>query len=74
MNINTETVSLEQIYNMIGEAYNKYNILLYIFQGIQQKSNKIRNEKIINSTYVDALKNNITVDTLNELIFNKIVK
>lgn len=74
ININNEHSSFEDVYNTIGLQYNKYNILMYIFQGIHHKINKVRIDNIKNHTYIDSQKIEVSADTLNEHIFNKIEK
>ena len=67
-NVNGSYISLAQMYDSIGVEYNKYNILMYIFQGILQRSNKIREEQILNEKYVDVQKNAMTQDKVNGYI------
>ncbi|QKF94116.1 hypothetical protein QKU48_gp0658 [Fadolivirus algeromassiliense] len=70
LTINNEInhVTIEQLYSILGIQYNKYNILMYIFQGIAQKTNKIRSEQITKNNYIDIQKVNTTEVSFNQYI------
>ena len=63
---NLETIVLKDLYDSINVDYNKYNIMAYIFQGINQCKDKNRIDAINNNKYIDIQKIDFNYDMLIE--------